>query len=53
LKLLRRVESGEEIIISRDCKPVAGLVPPSPLKRRFLGQDQGLYTVPPDFNATP
>ena len=50
-RLLRRVESGEEIVISRGGKPVAKLVPVGPSKRRILGQDQGLYSVPADFDS--
>jgi prevent-host-death family protein len=33
-KLIARVEAGEEIIIARDDKPVAKLVPAEPKKRR-------------------
>jgi prevent-host-death family protein len=50
-QLLVRVAQGEEIIIARAGKPVARLVPIEPRTRRILGQDQGLFEVPDDFNA--
>ena len=50
-RLLRRVASGEEIIIARGGKPVARLVPIGDLVRRQLGLDRGAYQVPMDFNA--
>ena len=50
--LLSRVELGEEIIISSEGMPVAKLVPfrASLDRRSSLGQDQGMFTVPDDFN---
>jgi prevent-host-death family protein len=50
-QLLRRVEAGEEIIISRSGTPVARLVPVDQPPRRLLGLDQGLFVVPDDFDA--
>jgi len=51
-RLLQRVAAGEEIVISRAGKPLARLVPCRKSSRnRTLGQDQGRYTVPNDFNA--
>jgi prevent-host-death family protein len=50
-QLLVRVAQGEEIVIARAGKPVARLVPIEPKARRILGQDQGLFEVPDDFNA--
>ncbi len=50
-KLLRRVAAGEEIIIARAGKPVARLLPVDKGKSRKLGQDQGLFEVPDDFNS--
>ena len=51
-RLLQRVAAGEEIVISRAGKPLARLVPfRKPSRNRTLGQDQGRYTVPNDFNA--
>ena len=49
-QLLRRVASGEEIIISNAGKPVARLVPISGVHKRRLGTDQGAFKVPEDFN---
>lgn len=48
--LLRRVASGEEIIISNAGKPVARLVPIDGARRRRLGTDEGAFKVPDDFN---
>ena len=39
-RLLRRVESGEEVVIARSGKPVAKLVPASPVRRREMGFDR-------------
>lgn len=50
-KLLRRVAAGEEIIIARAGKPVARLLPVEKGKSRKLGQDQGLFEVPDDFDS--
>lgn len=51
-ELLRRVATGEEIIIMRGQVPVARLVPAAaPEGRRKLGMDAGVYTVPDDFDA--
>jgi prevent-host-death family protein len=50
-KLLARVEAGEEIIIAKAGKPVAKLRPiKKQAARRVLGQDRGLFTVPPEFD---
>jgi prevent-host-death family protein len=48
-RLLRRVSAGEEIIIAKDGKPVARLVPVSDPRR--LGTDKGRFVIPPDFDA--
>lgn len=52
-QLLLRVELGEEIIISNQGIPIAKLVPfhPSSNRRASLGQDQGKFIVPEDFNT--
>lgn len=50
-RLLRRVASGEEIIITRGGKPIARLVPVESPRNRQLGRDVGLFEVPEDFNA--
>jgi prevent-host-death family protein len=49
-QLLRRVAAGEEITITRGGKPVARLVPVSASSPRVLGEDQGRYVVPHDFD---
>lgn len=48
--LLRRVASGEEIVIMRGREPVARLVPASPIDGRRLGADRGAFVVPDDFD---
>ena len=51
-RLLNRVMSGEEVIISRSGKPLARLVPfEKPLKKRIPGRDRGLGSIAKDFNA--
>lgn len=50
-RLLMRVAQGEEIVIARAGKPVARLVPVEPKPSRVLGQDEGLFEVPDDFDA--
>jgi prevent-host-death family protein len=49
-RLLNRVASGEEIVISRAGKPIARLVPIGAPVPRQLGRDVGLFTVPEDFD---
>jgi len=49
-RLVRRVQSGEEIVISRGGTPVARLVAVESPSTRDLGRDRGLFTVPDDFN---
>ena len=51
-RLLLRVAGGEEIVIARAGKPVAKLVPIEPRPQRVLGQDEGLFEVPEDFDAS-
>ncbi|WP_036484746.1 type II toxin-antitoxin system Phd/YefM family antitoxin [Myxosarcina sp. GI1] len=51
-QLLFRAVLGEDIIIAKAGKPIVRLVPiEKPLEDRVLGQDEGLFTVPEDFNA--
>ncbi len=50
-KLLRRVAAGEEILIRRGRTVVAKLVPVAGGERRQFGIDEGLFTVPEDFDA--
>jgi prevent-host-death family protein len=49
-RLLNRVASGEEIVISRAGKPIARLVPIGAPVSRQLGRDVGLFMVPDDFD---
>ena len=51
-RLLLRVAGGEEIVIARAGKPVARLVPIEPKPQRVIGQDDGLFEVPDDFDAS-
>ncbi len=49
-RLLARVEQGEEIIIARDGKPVARLVPCEPKRReRKFGTAVGRGVIHPSF----
>ncbi len=51
-RLVARVAEGEEVVITREGKPVAKLVPLEGVKRpRPLGLDEGRYKVPDDFDA--
>ena len=50
-QLLRLVEAGEEVEILRSGEPVAKIVPLRTRAKRQLGIDQGVFTVPDDFNA--
>lgn len=49
-RLVRRAQSGEEIIIARGGTPVARLVGVESPRGRALGRDRGLFAVPDDFN---
>lgn len=50
-QLLKRVASGEEIVISNGGRPVARLVPMPAEPVRELGFARGLFVVPDDFDA--
>jgi prevent-host-death family protein len=50
-RLLRRVESGEEIVIARGGKPVAKLVRAAHARRREMGFDRDLVVIADDFDA--
>ena len=51
-KLLHRVVSGEEIIISKAGTPIAKLVPYAPAgEKRKLGILAGRVTIPDDFDT--
>lgn len=50
-RLLRRVESGEEVVICRGGRPVARLVRAGPPPRRQFGLDRGHVEIACDFDA--
>jgi prevent-host-death family protein len=51
-RLLRRVQSGEEIVIAAAGRPIARLVPVAPeAGPRVLGGDEDQVWDAPDFNA--
>jgi prevent-host-death family protein len=51
-KLVERAEAGEEIVIARNGKPVAKLVPcAEPLKPRQFGQWEGKVWLAPDWDS--
>jgi len=50
-RLLRRVATGEEIVITRGTTPIARLVPIEAHGPRTLGQDRGLFELPEDFDT--
>jgi len=51
-RLLLRVGQGEEVVIARDGKPVARLVPyVSQPARRVAGSARGQVWIAPDFDA--
>jgi prevent-host-death family protein len=51
-KLIQDVESGAEIVITCNGKPVARLVPAEEaLPDRVPGSAKGVFTVPDDFDA--
>ncbi len=50
-RLLLRVAGGEVIVITRAGTPVARLLPVEPMRKRIIGQDDGLFEIPEDFDA--
>jgi prevent-host-death family protein len=51
-RLLREVEAGQEVVISRAGKPVARLVPiAAPRRPRTLGRYRGQVWIADDFDA--
>ena len=50
-QLLSRATLGEDIVIAKAGKPIVRLVPiEEPVEDRILGQDEGMFSVPEDFN---
>lgn len=52
-ELVEKAASGEEIVIARDHKPVAKLVPVRTHAPRVPGSAQGQVWIAPDFDAIP
>ena len=52
-RLLKRVASGEEVIIAKSGKPVARLIPFAQPEKRILGMDAGKVWIAPDFDELP
>lgn len=50
-RLLQRVASGEEVIITRSGVPIARISAITERRKRVFGQDRGRLTVPDDFDA--
>jgi prevent-host-death family protein len=50
-QLLRLVDGGQEVEISRGGEPVAKIVPIRARTKRQLGFDEGVFDVPNDFDA--
>lgn len=50
-QLLRRVAAGDEVVITRGGVPVAKLVPVRGRAHRVLGQDEGRFEIPDDFDV--
>lgn len=50
-ELVERAASGEEIVIARNGKPRARLVPLRPSRRRTPGAGSGKWKISGDFNA--
>lgn len=50
-QLLRLIDGGQEVEISRGGEPVARIVPIRSAGTRRLGIDEGVFVVPDDFDA--
>jgi prevent-host-death family protein len=50
-QLLRLVDGGQEVEILRGGEPVARIVPSHVRGKRRLGIDEGVFTVPDDFDS--
>jgi prevent-host-death family protein len=48
--LIKRAESGEEIVVTRSGTPVARILPINGAKERFFANDEGLGFVADDFD---
>jgi prevent-host-death family protein len=53
-ELAAEVAQGGEVIVTRNGRPLARLMPIQEVKRsRFFGMDRGLVVIPDDFDETP
>lgn len=52
-ELVEKAANGEEIVIARDHKPVAKLVPVRPHAPRVPGSAKGQVWIAPDFDDIP
>ncbi len=53
-ELLQKAMVGEEVVIAKDNKPIAKLVPiATPGRKRKPGSAKGRIWIAPDFDATP
>jgi antitoxin (DNA-binding transcriptional repressor) of toxin-antitoxin stability system len=52
-QFIRQVEAGEEIVLTRDTRPIAEVkpVPAAPSAKRPFGLCAGEFVVPDDFDA--
>ena len=50
-RLLRRVASGEEVVITSGGRPAAKLVPITTAAPREFGFDRGILEIPDDFDT--
>ncbi len=49
-RLIKKIEAGEEVIITNNGKPVALLGAPPKLKKRVSGDMKGTLTIPDNFD---
>jgi prevent-host-death family protein len=49
-ELVEQASRGDEIVITRDHRPIVRLVPSAPPTCRQFGSARGLVTVPDDFD---
>jgi prevent-host-death family protein len=52
-ELVEKAANGQEVLIARDHKPVAKLVPARGRGRRVPGSAKGQVWIAPDFNELP
>jgi prevent-host-death family protein len=52
-RLLAMVEEGQEVVIARNGRPVARIIPEPRFGVPHLGLDEGLFEIPEDFDELP